>query len=137
MCRLTAIRPALARSDSVVMEGLLGFDPKLAVQPLATIPLLKAPSLFIPFVCLLAGGVIVMTHPITRRRQTAIQRRLDRRLGGAAGALVGAPGVEPAIGLGPLGHGLGEAAALGSVGNRMVDEGQATDCHSGGKWKWS
>jgi Na+/melibiose symporter-like transporter len=105
---------SLSAAASVVMAGLLGFDPKLAVQPLATIHLLKALGLFIPFVCLLAGGVIVMTHPITRRRQTAIQRRLDRRLGAAAaaGALVGATGVEAAISQGPLGHGLGDAAAL-------------------------
>jgi len=104
---------SLSAAASVVMAGLLGFDPKLAVQPLATIHLLKALGLFIPFACLLAGGVIVMTHPITRRRQTAIQRRLDRRLGAAAaaGALVGATGVEAAISQDPLGHGLGDAAA--------------------------
>jgi Na+/melibiose symporter-like transporter len=94
----------LSAAASIVLAGLLGFDPKLAVQPLATIHLLKALGLLVPFICLLAGGMIVMTHPITRRRQTAIQRRLDRRLAiaAAAGMLVGAPDLESSSAKSPL-----------------------------------
>jgi GPH family glycoside/pentoside/hexuronide:cation symporter len=69
----------IAAAATVVIAASLGFDPKIGAQPLAMVNILKIVGLFLPVLFLLAGAAVVMTYPITRRRQTAIQRRLDRR----------------------------------------------------------
>jgi GPH family glycoside/pentoside/hexuronide:cation symporter len=68
----------------VVALGLLGFNPNAAHQSASSMMTLKAVGLLLPCAMMLAGAVVVWTYPVTRRRQRALQRRIDRREGIAA-----------------------------------------------------
>jgi Na+/melibiose symporter-like transporter len=71
----------------VVALGLLGFNPNATHQSASSMVTLKAVGLLLPCAMMLAGAVVVWTYPVTRRRQRALQRRIDRREG------IGGPGV--------------------------------------------
>jgi glycoside/pentoside/hexuronide:cation symporter, GPH family len=70
---------AIWNAGSVGLVAWLGFNPKLAEATPEGIALLKGFGLYFPAAVLLIGCVLVAGFPITRRRQRALQRRLDLR----------------------------------------------------------
>ena len=65
----------------VVALGLAGFNPSASHQSASSMLTLKVVGLLLPCALMIAGAVVVWTYPVTRRRQRALQRRIDRREG--------------------------------------------------------
>lgn len=63
----------------LMMVGALGFNPKLGVSAHDVI-LIQCIGLYIPAALILAGGLIMRSFPITRRRHSIITRRIERRV---------------------------------------------------------
>jgi Na+/melibiose symporter-like transporter len=63
----------------VALLGVAGLKPSLAVQPHSALVAMQGLGLWLPCALLLAGGAIIWTHPITRKRQRALQSRIDLR----------------------------------------------------------
>lgn len=76
---LTKKTGAIWNAASVGVVGYLGFNPKLPEATSEGIALLKGFGLYFPAAVLIIGSIMVMGFPITRRRQQALQRRIDRR----------------------------------------------------------
>ena len=82
----------------VVLLGLLGFNPALAHQTPGSVTALRYVGLLLPCALMLGGAAVVWTYPVTRNRQRALQRRIDRREDAAAVvALAGAPLVVESV----------------------------------------
>lgn len=63
----------------VALLGLAGLQPSAAIQPQSALVAMQGLGLWLPCALLLAGGAIISTHPITRKRQRALQSRIDLR----------------------------------------------------------
>ena len=83
---LTKKTGAIWNAASVGVVGYLGFNPKIADATPEGIALLKGFGLYFPATVLIIGSILVIGFPITRRRQQALQRRIDRRAAGEADA---------------------------------------------------
>lgn len=83
---LTKKTGAIWNAASVGVVGWLGFNPTLAEATPNGIALLKGFGLYFPAAVLIIGSVMVLGFPITRRRQKALQRRIDSRAVGEADA---------------------------------------------------
>ncbi len=83
---LTKKTGAIWNAASVGVVGYLGFNPKVAEATPEGIALLTGFGLYFPATVLIIGSVLVMGFPITRRRQQALQRRIDRRAAAEADA---------------------------------------------------
>jgi Na+/melibiose symporter-like transporter len=66
----------------VSLVGIAGLVPSNATQTPFALTALRVVGLILPCALLLVGAVIIATHPITRNRHKAIQRRIDRRITG-------------------------------------------------------
>jgi Na+/melibiose symporter-like transporter len=63
----------------VSLVGLAGLQPSLPVQAPSALVALQALGLWVPLGFMLLGSAIIWTHPITRNRQRALQRRIELR----------------------------------------------------------
>lgn len=63
----------------VALVGLAGLEPQQSTQTAGGLIALQGLGLWLPCLLLLAGSAIIATHPITRNRQRALQRRIDLR----------------------------------------------------------
>lgn len=64
----------------VSLVGLARLDPSQSVQSPSALLALQGLGLWLPLGMLLLGAALIWTHPITRNRQAALQRRIDRRM---------------------------------------------------------
>jgi Na+/melibiose symporter-like transporter len=71
---------AVASAALLALSGILGFNPADPAPSDHAILVLKLTGLGIPAVLLIAGSLVVLRFPLTRRRQEAIRRRIDRRV---------------------------------------------------------
>jgi len=76
-----ASKLALALSVAVALPVVeaFGLDPRAATQPAAALTALAVIYAGLPTVAKLSAVALVWGHPLTRRRHTALRRRLDRR----------------------------------------------------------
>ncbi|CAA9387536.1 MAG: Uncharacterized MFS-type transporter [uncultured Chloroflexia bacterium] len=70
----------LSGAGAIWLIGSLGFSPSVPVSSNVSL-VLKLTALWLPAALLTAGGLVIAGFPITRKRQRAIQRRLDLRTG--------------------------------------------------------
>ena len=70
---------AIASALLVWAAAKWGFDPTVNASSAHSVMILKFNGLLIPIVLMAIGGVISLRFPLTRRRQAAIQSRIQRR----------------------------------------------------------
>jgi Na+/melibiose symporter-like transporter len=61
------------------MLGVVGFDPSAKVNSAAATWGMISVATFIPMICLITSGWLMLRYPITRRKHAAIRRALERR----------------------------------------------------------
>jgi Na+/melibiose symporter-like transporter len=69
----------VAAGIQVSAAGLLGFKPENGFSD-SSQWILESLGLWVPIVLVVSGGLLILTHPLTRRRQNTIQRALARGL---------------------------------------------------------
>ncbi len=68
----------VAAGIQVSVAGLLGFKPENGFSE-SSQWILESLGLWVPIVLVVSGGLLILTHPLTRRRQNTIQRALERQ----------------------------------------------------------
>jgi Na+/melibiose symporter-like transporter len=88
---------AIASAGLLWLDGRLGFDPTDRSPSDHALWILRFTGLGLPALFLIAGTLIVLRFPLTRRRQEAIRRRIDRRAGQDAAVIAAAVPEDAAL----------------------------------------
>jgi Na+/melibiose symporter-like transporter len=68
----------VAAGIQISIAGLMGFSPENGNSE-SSRHILESLGLWAPIVLVATGGFVILTHPLTRRKQTTIQRALARK----------------------------------------------------------